>query len=75
MATHDEFGLIAGHTNNMIDGLRHRIQLISALKLAEELQQNLLPQQDPQVAGLDISGTSKTTFDITIGDIYCARCI
>jgi sigma-B regulation protein RsbU (phosphoserine phosphatase) len=69
VATDDEFGLIAGHTNNMIDGLRHRIQLISALKLAEELQQNLLPRQDPQLAGLDISGTS-IYCDETGGDYY-----
>jgi sigma-B regulation protein RsbU (phosphoserine phosphatase) len=63
VATRDEFGVIAGHTNNMIDGLRHRIQLLSALKLGEEVQQNLLPQHAPQVQGLDISGTS----------IYCDR--
>jgi sigma-B regulation protein RsbU (phosphoserine phosphatase) len=69
VATNDEFGLIAGHTNNMIDGLRHRIQLVSALKLAEELQQNLLPQQDPQIAGLDIAGTS-IYCDETGGDYY-----
>ncbi len=69
VATNDEFGLIAGHTNNMIDGLRHRIQLISALKLAEELQQNLLPQQDPRVPGLDIAGKS-IYCDETGGDYY-----
>jgi len=69
VATNDEFGLIAGHTNNMIDGLRHRIQLISALKLAEELQQNLLPRHDPQVAGLNISGAS-IYCDETGGDYY-----
>jgi sigma-B regulation protein RsbU (phosphoserine phosphatase) len=69
VATNDEFGLIAGHTNNMIDGLRHRIQLVSALKLAEELQQNLLPRQDPQVEGLDIAGAS-IYCDETGGDYY-----
>ena len=69
VATNDEFGIIAGHTNNMIDGLRHRTQLVSALKLAEELQQNLLPQQDPQVAGLDIAGTC-IYCDETGGDYY-----
>jgi sigma-B regulation protein RsbU (phosphoserine phosphatase) len=69
VATNDEFGLIAGHTNNMIDGLRHRIQLISALKLAEELQQNLLPQQDPHFPGLDIAGKS-IYCDETGGDYY-----
>lgn len=69
VATNDEFGLIAGYTNNMIEGLRHRIQLISALKVAEELQQNLLPLQDPRVAGLDIAGVSNYC-DETGGDYY-----
>jgi sigma-B regulation protein RsbU (phosphoserine phosphatase) len=63
VATKDEFGVIAGHTNNMIDGLRHRIRLLSALKLGEEVQQNLLPQHAPQFPDLDISGTS----------IYCDK--
>ena len=58
IATRDEFGVIAGHTNKMIDGLRHRAELISALKLAEEVQQNLLPRQAPEMNGLDIAGTS-----------------
>ena len=42
----------------MIDGLRHRMQLINALKLAEEIQQNLLPKNPPDHPLLDISGTS-----------------
>jgi sigma-B regulation protein RsbU (phosphoserine phosphatase) len=69
IATNDEFGIIAGHTNNMIDGLRHRSQLVNALKLAEEVQQNLLPRHDPQVAELDIAGTS-IYCDETGGDYY-----
>ncbi|MCK5194263.1 MAG: hypothetical protein KAQ71_10660, partial [Desulfobulbaceae bacterium] len=58
VTTKDEFGVIAGHTNTMIQGLRHRIKLVTALKLAEEVQQNLLPQAAPTHPGLDISGTS-----------------
>jgi len=69
VATHDEFGVIAGHTNNMIDGLRHRFELVSAMKLAEEVQQNLLPRQSPKVEGLDISGISLYC-DETGGDYY-----
>jgi len=69
VATNDEFGVIAGHTNTMIDGLRHRIQLLTALKLAEEVQQNLLPQEPPSLVGLDITGTSKYC-DETGGDYY-----
>jgi len=69
VATNDEFGVIAGHTNTMINGLRHRIQLVTDLKLAEEVQQNLLPQEPPSVVGLDIAGTSKYC-DETGGDYY-----
>jgi sigma-B regulation protein RsbU (phosphoserine phosphatase) len=69
VATNDEFGFIAGHTNAMINGLRHRIQLLTALKLAEEVQQNLLPQKPPSLAGLDIAGTTKYC-DETGGDYY-----
>jgi sigma-B regulation protein RsbU (phosphoserine phosphatase) len=69
VATNDEFGVIAGHTNTMIDGLRHRIELVTALKLAEEVQQNLLPQEPPSLVGLDIAGTSKYC-DETGGDYY-----
>ena len=69
VATRDEFGVIAGYTNNMIDGLKHRSELISALKLAEEVQQNLLPQGAPEIPGLDIAGTS-IYCDETGGDYY-----
>jgi sigma-B regulation protein RsbU (phosphoserine phosphatase) len=69
VATRDEFGLIASHTNTMIEGLRHRIQLISALKLAEEVQRNLLPTRPPEIPGLDLAGTSLYCQE-TGGDYY-----
>ncbi len=69
VATSDEFGIIAGHTNTMIEGLRHRMKPITALKLAEEVQQNLLPQKPPSLPGLDIVGTSFYC-DETGGDYY-----
>lgn len=56
--TQDEFGLSAVHINSMIEGLRHRIQLLSALKLAEEVQRNLLPGAPLTMPGIDLSGTS-----------------
>lgn len=69
VATHDEFGVIANHTNHMIDGLRHRFELISSLKLAEEVQQNLLPIESPNLEHYDISGTSSYC-EQTGGDYY-----
>jgi sigma-B regulation protein RsbU (phosphoserine phosphatase) len=69
VATRDEFGFIAGHTNTMIHGLRHRIQLITSLKMAEEVQQSLLPRNPPAYPGLDVAGTS-IYCDETGGDYY-----
>ena len=69
VATRDEFGLIAGHTNSMIEGLRHRLQLLDALKMAEEVQRTLLPAGPPEVAGVDLSGTSIYCYEIG-GDYY-----
>ena len=69
VATQDEFGLIAEYTNNMIDGLRHRFELISSLKLAEKVQQNLLPSHSPILENFDISGSS-VYCDETGGDYY-----
>lgn len=69
VATNDEFGVIAGHTNQMIEGLRHRFELMSSLKLAEEVQQNLLPSQSPYLKQYDVSGSSHYC-DETGGDYY-----
>lgn len=69
VATHDEFGLIASHTNAMIGGLRHRLKLMSALKLAEEVQRNLLPGKAPKIGNLDIAGVSMYCEDIG-GDYF-----
>ena len=63
VATRDEFGVIAGHTNSMIEGLRHRTELLQALKMAEEVQKNLLPRRATDFQGADIAGAS----------LYCAE--
>jgi len=67
VATADEFGLIAGHTNEMIAGLSHRMQLLDALKVAEEVQRSLLPAGPPEISGLDIAAESRYC-DETGGD-------
>jgi sigma-B regulation protein RsbU (phosphoserine phosphatase) len=69
VTTNDEFGFIAGHTNTMIRGLRHRSRLLSALKVAEEVQQNLLPRTPPKIDGIDLAGISQYC-DETGGDYY-----
>lgn len=69
VATTDEFGLIAGHTNHMIDGLRHRFELMSGLRFAENVQQNLLPSKSPFLQEYDVSGSSLYC-DQTGGDYF-----
>jgi sigma-B regulation protein RsbU (phosphoserine phosphatase) len=69
VATRDEFGVIAGHTNNMIRGLRHRTELINALQLADEVQRNLLPPKTFTHPAAEIAGTSRYCTD-TGGDYY-----
>jgi sigma-B regulation protein RsbU (phosphoserine phosphatase) len=69
VATRDEFGVIAGHTNSMIEGLRHRIELLQALKLAEEVQTNLLPRRAAGYAAADVAGASRYCAE-TGGDYY-----
>ena len=58
VATSDEFGMIAGYTNKMIQGLRDRIRILTHLKVAREVQENLLPSRPPAFKNLDISGSS-----------------
>lgn len=57
VATNDEFGAIAGYTNKMIHALRDRIRMLTTLRLATEVQKNMLPSKAPYYPGLDISGT------------------
>ncbi len=57
VATNDEFGAIAGYTNTMIHSLRDRIRMLTALKVATEVQKNMLPSKVPSYPGIDMAGT------------------
>jgi sigma-B regulation protein RsbU (phosphoserine phosphatase) len=65
--TNDEFGFIAGHTNSMIEGLKDRMRLLEGVKVAQEVQQNLLPNKAPALQGFDIAAKSLYS-DETGGD-------
>ena len=69
VATADEFGVIAARTNAMIEGLRHRTQLMQALTQAEAIQKSLLPGMIPLRQGLDIAATAIYSGQ-TGGDYY-----
>ena len=67
--TNDELGALAEHFNQMTVGLKERYRLQRSLDLAKEVQQNLLPREDPVVKGLDIAGRS-IYCDETGGDYF-----
>jgi len=67
--SNDELGALAENFNQMTEGLKDRYRLQQSLDLAKEVQQNLLPGEDPQFPGLDISGKS-IYCDETGGDYF-----
>lgn len=67
--TSDEIGVIAGHTNTMIDALREGMRMREGLLIAKEVQQNFLPARPPELPGLDMAGLSRFS-DETGGDFY-----
>ncbi|MEQ8843835.1 MAG: SpoIIE family protein phosphatase [Phycisphaerales bacterium] len=60
---------IAEAVNAMAEDLKDRVRLRESLLVAMEVQKNLLPQESPTVAGLDVAGHS-TYCDETGGDYY-----
>lgn len=67
--TQDEVGELARSFNTMVVQLEERIRIKQALDVAMEVQQNLLPQEVPQIRGLDIAARS-IYCDETGGDFY-----
>jgi sigma-B regulation protein RsbU (phosphoserine phosphatase) len=69
VVSNDELGVLADGLNEMTDGLIERDKIRQSLYLAQEVQQTLLPQQNPKVEGLDIASTT-VYCDETGGDYY-----
>ena len=69
VVTNDEFAVIAGHTNTMIDRLVERERMVHGLELARQIQTNLLPSSSPFLPGVQIYGAS-IFCEETGGDFY-----
>ncbi len=67
--TRDEVGHLMQSFNTMTAQLQERIRIKTALDLAMEVQQNLLPKQYTEMPGLDIAARSLYC-DETGGDYY-----
>jgi serine phosphatase RsbU (regulator of sigma subunit) len=64
-----EFTQLSEALERMTRGLRERLEMRSALEVAMEVQQNLLPQSFPSTKQLDIAGSSVFS-DETGGDYF-----
>jgi sigma-B regulation protein RsbU (phosphoserine phosphatase) len=69
VVSNDEIGYTGDIINEMTEGLKERDRMRHSLELAMEIQQSLLPKENPQVDGLDIAGRS-IFCDETGGDYY-----
>ncbi|NOX35691.1 MAG: PP2C family protein-serine/threonine phosphatase [Deltaproteobacteria bacterium] len=69
IVSNDEIGYAGDVVNEMTQGLKERQVMQRSLDLAGQIQKNLLPEQDPEIPGLDIAGTS-IYCDETGGDYY-----
>ena len=65
----DEIGQVAEAFNSMVPQLRENINVRQSMALAFEVQQKLLPDAPPRLAGLDLAGRSLYCDDIG-GDYY-----
>jgi len=69
ISRNDELGDLGLAFNQMAEGIKERNLMRQSLELAMEIQQNLLPKDNPKVKGLDIAGKS-VYCDETGGDYY-----
>jgi sigma-B regulation protein RsbU (phosphoserine phosphatase) len=67
--SNDEIGYAGDVVNEMTRDLQDREKMRQSLNLAREVQQNLLPNKNPDIKGLDIAGTTLYC-DETGGDYY-----
>ena len=69
IVSRDEIGELGRTFDQMVPVLEDRIQMKKALDVAKEIQQSLLPQHMPHIAGLDIAARS-IYCDETGGDFF-----
>ena len=66
---HDERDQLVHAFNDIVPKIDEHMRMRTALGLAQEVQQSLLPQSDPKLPGFDIAGTS-IYCDETGGDYF-----
>ncbi|MBE9533778.1 MAG: HAMP domain-containing protein, partial [Proteobacteria bacterium] len=69
LVTGDERDLLAKAFNEMVPQLQDRMRMRRGLEMAQEVQQNLLPREIPDLPGLDIAATAVYCYE-TGGDYF-----
>jgi sigma-B regulation protein RsbU (phosphoserine phosphatase) len=69
IAKGDERDLVANAFNDMVPQLEDRMRMRKSLEVAQEVQQNLLPEETPKLSGFDIAARS-IYCDETGGDYF-----
>jgi sigma-B regulation protein RsbU (phosphoserine phosphatase) len=69
VTSNDEIGYAGDVVNEMTEGLKERERMRQSLAVAKEVQENLLPREDPVTRGFDIAGVS-IYCDETGGDYF-----
>jgi sigma-B regulation protein RsbU (phosphoserine phosphatase) len=69
IAKGDERDLVANAFNEMVPQLEDRMRIRKSLEVAQEVQQNLLPEEIPELPGFDIAAVS-IYCDETGGDYF-----
>ena len=69
LATGDERDLLAQAFNEMVPQLKEMMRMRRGLEMAQEVQQNLLPREIPDLPGLDIAATIVYCYE-TGGDYF-----
>jgi sigma-B regulation protein RsbU (phosphoserine phosphatase) len=74
IASNDEFGKVGNIFNSIGPQLKEHYRTLRSLEVAEEIQQNLLPEESPEIPGLDIYGMTLFS-DETGGDYFDYLCV
>lgn len=74
IVSNDEFGKVGNIFNSIGPQLKEHYRTRRSLEVAEEIQQNLLPEASPEIPGLDIYGMTLFS-DETGGDYFDYLCV
>ena len=65
----DEMGSVARSLNTALEGLKEREDMKDALRIAADIQQEMIPQEMPDIVGYTVSAFQESSYEVG-GDYY-----